>query len=372
MSEFDAVVVGMGAAGLSALVGLSELGLRVIGFDQYPQGHDKGSSHADSRLFRQAYFEGEAYVPILKYCYETWRQWNRLSATELFQELGLHLFADASDSTILAGSEQSALQHQIRVEKIRQSQLSSDDWRQRFALSNFDRCLSEPTGGLLLAEASLNFLAQRAYSLGAQLCYEETVEHQTFSGGQWSVTTSRGRQVRASRRVLCPGAWLPSILPKVPAQVALNAHLWWRLKDFQPRGCWGMDTELGFFYGMPSLDGETVKINVHGEGPRLARAEDASPDACQPLIERVRSFINRYLPQQEPQLVAIKPCLYTHSLGDQFYIEHFPPATLLIGGLSGHGFKFLPAFALAAAQFAKPDVALQTPQVFNLPLFRRP
>ena len=66
MSHYDVIVVGTGGVGSAALFHVARRGLRVLGLDQFPGGHDRGSSHGQTRIIRQAYFEHPDYVPLLR------------------------------------------------------------------------------------------------------------------------------------------------------------------------------------------------------------------------------------------------------------------------------------------------------------------
>ena len=72
MPTYDVVVAGLGGFGSSAAAHLARRGLRVLGLDPRPGAHDEGSSHGGSRIVRQVYFEGAAYVPLLRRTYELW------------------------------------------------------------------------------------------------------------------------------------------------------------------------------------------------------------------------------------------------------------------------------------------------------------
>ena len=70
--HFDVIVIGTGGAGSSALFHAARRGAKVLGLDRFPPAHDRGSSHGQTRLIRQAYFEHPDYVPLLLRAYELW------------------------------------------------------------------------------------------------------------------------------------------------------------------------------------------------------------------------------------------------------------------------------------------------------------
>ena len=62
MSNWDVIVIGLGGVGSAAAYHLAAAGHRVLGLDQYPSVHAMGSSHGQTRIIRQAYFEHPAYT----------------------------------------------------------------------------------------------------------------------------------------------------------------------------------------------------------------------------------------------------------------------------------------------------------------------
>ena len=73
---YDVIVAGLGGMGSAAAYHLAGRGKRVLGLERHTPAHDKGSSHGESRIIRQAYFEDPAYVPLLLRAYELWESWN--------------------------------------------------------------------------------------------------------------------------------------------------------------------------------------------------------------------------------------------------------------------------------------------------------
>src|SRR5258707_11361554 len=92
---FDIMVAGLGANGSSALYHLSKTGKKVVGMDQFTPPHMKGSSHGESRIIRQAYYEDPVYVPLLRTAYECWDEIEQASGEKLFLPTGGLLFGQA-------------------------------------------------------------------------------------------------------------------------------------------------------------------------------------------------------------------------------------------------------------------------------------
>src|SRR4051794_41129049 len=68
----DVIVIGLGGMGSAAAYHLAVRGRRVLGLERFGPAHDRGSSHGDSRVTRQSYFEDPAYVPLLLRAYDLW------------------------------------------------------------------------------------------------------------------------------------------------------------------------------------------------------------------------------------------------------------------------------------------------------------
>ena len=69
---YDVIVAGLGVMGSAAAYRLTARGVRVLGLERHTPAHALGSSHGESRIIRQAYFEDPAYVPLLLRAYELW------------------------------------------------------------------------------------------------------------------------------------------------------------------------------------------------------------------------------------------------------------------------------------------------------------
>lgn len=54
MTTADVAVIGLGAMGSATLYQLARRGVRAIGLDRFDPPHERGSSHGESRITRQA------------------------------------------------------------------------------------------------------------------------------------------------------------------------------------------------------------------------------------------------------------------------------------------------------------------------------
>src|SRR3954452_297166 len=103
MSEYDVIVVGLGAMGSAASYQLARRGQRVLDLDAFQPGHLMGSSHGETRIIRMAYFEHPDYVPLLRRAYALWKHAEVESGAELLRITG-GMFAGPIDGDAVAGS----------------------------------------------------------------------------------------------------------------------------------------------------------------------------------------------------------------------------------------------------------------------------
>src|SRR5918912_1024656 len=87
-TPFDVILVGLGAMGSAAAYHLARQGRKVLGLDQFAPPHAFGSSHGETRIIREAYFEHPIYVPLIQRAYELWAQLERESGRTLFRQTG--------------------------------------------------------------------------------------------------------------------------------------------------------------------------------------------------------------------------------------------------------------------------------------------
>ena len=123
---FDVIVVGLGAMGSATAQHLARRGRRVLGLERFAAGHTRGSSHGESRIIREIYFEHPLYVPIVRRAYELWHELETEVGERLLTITG-GLMIGPKDGTLVSGVLRSADAHGIPHEL-----LSAAEVKQRF------------------------------------------------------------------------------------------------------------------------------------------------------------------------------------------------------------------------------------------------
>jgi len=364
----DTVVVGLGAMGSQALWQLTRRGVPAVGVEQFVPGHDRGSSHGESRIIRTAYVEGAEYVPFVRAAWEQWADLERASGQELLLRTGT-LMAGAPDSEAVSGALTAAAHHFLEHEH-----LPTEQARERFPHHRFapgEEAVVEQEGGVLLPEAAIGAAVRLAQEAGARILTESPVTRIVPDPEQPTVWVG-GTEIRARRVVVAAGSWTTRLLPQLPdlgIRVERRVLGWFPLTGAAAPHTGGQvfarsEDDGTLWFGFPSLDGRTVKIGIHAEAPG-ARFEGAqwgepvdpdagprAPDAADGArLGRLAARLNGVGTVPE----RMSACMYTMTPDEDFLIGHRPelPGLVLAGGFSGHGFKFASAVGAALADLAE-------------------
>jgi len=326
---------------------LARRGRRVLGLEQFARGHARGSSHGESRIIREIYFEHPHYVPLLRRAYELWSELERESGVHLLTTTG-GLMIGPRDGRLVTGVLRSAAEHAIPHEL-----LTAEEVGVRFPafeLRGGEVAVVDPRAGFLDADACVRVHLETSARMGADLRFEERVVSWTSDGESVVVETTRGRY-SARQLVLSAGPWMTALLPDLamPLVVERQVLVWlepsthseWYDAARCPIYIWE-DAEGHMGYGFPRL-AQGVKAAVFHDGDIVADA-NAIPRTVEPFeIQRVRDALRQILPGAATGAFRdAKVCPFTDTPDTHFLIDFHPslPNVLISSPCSGHGFKF--------------------------------
>ncbi len=344
---FDVAVIGLGAMGSAALYHLARRKARVVGFDRFQPGHERGSSHGSTRIIRLGYFEHPSYVPLLRRAYELWRELEAASGRRLMTITGIAEIGHP-ESALVRGTLASSRLHDLPHEVLDAGELMRR--YPAFHLPNDFVGVVQPDGGFLEAEPGVQTHLDLARAAGANIHHNRRVLAVEPGGNGVRIVTDDGA-IDAGTAIVAAGPWIKTLLPDLPVDlhVTRQAVLWTQSQNdalFRPGSfpVFMIETGHGIHYGFPLHGADGVKIAKHHHSGEIVDPETCHRQVTADDEKIVRDVISQYLPAANGKLLNAKTCLYTMSPDEHFVIDRLPgsPQIIAASPCSGHGFKFAP------------------------------
>jgi len=350
MRAYDAIVVGLGAMGSATLYHLALRGQKALGLEQFAAGHHLGSSHGDSRVIREQYFEHALYVPLVQRAYELWRALEESHGRSLMTING-GLMIGPPDGMVVSGTIRSATEYDLPHEIF-----SSDELEARypaFRLADGLVAVLDPHAGYLDPEACNSAHIELARRSGAEAHFEEPVVQWMTDGDGVQVTTPTG-SYRASRLLLSGGAWNSELLRDVKLPLAVERQVAFWLEpdersvsfDKSRFPIYAYEFTPGLIcYGFPRLP-RGVKASIMHGGEIVPSPEEVKRTADESDVAPVRNALRAILPHlADAPARESSVCLFTNTPDHDFIVDFHPryPQVLISSPCSGHGFKFASA-----------------------------
>jgi sarcosine oxidase len=374
--SFDVAVIGLGAMGSAAAWHLARRGLQVIGLDRYAPPHHFGSSHGHSRIIREAYFEGSAYVPLVRRAYTLWAALEAEAGEHLLEICG-GLTIGPADGTLVPGALASARQHGLAHELWTAAEVHARV--PALVVPDGLSAVWEPRAGFIRAEPAVHALLAAARGRGAELVFDTTVSGWRREGEAIRLATA-AQDYDVRHLVVTAGPWMGEVLPlvKLPLTVERAVQCWFRssresvqygparlpvfvIEDADHRRLW---------YGLPD-EGYGVKFARHHSG------DTTTADTVSRLVDDGERTVLRqeaiaWLPGLGEAIDATV-CLYTNTPDLHFVIDRHPddPSIVFASACSGHGFKFAPAVGEALADMVTGVATAVDLSPFRLDRFER-
>ncbi len=340
----EVAVIGAGAFGGWTALYLRELGVNVTLIDQYGPGNARSSSGGETRQLRANYGDNEIYT---RWALEATKRWRSREAewgqTFLLQTGQVQLATEWTRALTETRKTFDRL-------KIAYEILTRDEVVRRypqFDATDVAFAVFTPGTGVLRARESCVAVARNFEKKGGRYIEARVELGRRGERRLLDLQLSTGERIAADRFVFACGPWLGKVFPDVlvnrlrtPRRVVFYygtppGDSQFSYPNFPT---WSMPTG----YGFPSIDGKGFKSapaidNVIVDPDLQERVPTAEE------VTRARAFLTRWFPalKHEP-LVETRVCQYEVSVDSEFFVSPHPALenVWLVGGGSGHGFKF--------------------------------
>lgn len=345
-------VIGVGGTGSAACRHLARAGHRVVGYEQFALGHDRGSSHGESRVIRYAYHD-RLYTEMMGDAYPLWEALQAEAGEELLVRCGGVTFGPAEHP------EMRATEDALRAAGVPCQLLSAAAFAERqpaLRLRPGENALLQSDAGFLRAASCVRAHARLARAEGATIHENAPVAAVRTQRGEVILQMADGAEEAFDRAIVTAGAWMGKLLSALalPLKVTRQQFVYLAPADpaaFSPDRFSVWIDAVTYWYGFPA-DGriEGVKLAWHGQ------SEPWDPDRPERPVdpaerEEAIAYAAERLPLLAPPPLYERACLYTNTPDEDFIIDAAPglPGVLLVSGCSGHGFKFTALLGKIAA-----------------------
>ncbi len=370
--HYDVIVAGLGAMGSATAAHLASRGKSVLGLERWTPGHCYASSHGDSRIIREMYFEHPMYVPLLQRAYELWAELGENVGAQLLHITG-GLMIGPEEGALVTGTLRSAREHSLPYELLSPEEVSRR--HPAFKLRDDLVAVHDPRAGYLDPEACNAGHLDTAARTGTDLRFNEPVLGWNSSADGVTVSTPDGKY-SADHLVLAVGARTLPLLNglSLPLEVERQAVFWMEPKpassiydepalpiyayEYEPRE---------ICYGFPRLP-RGVKASIMHSGEISPDADEVDRSVRDGDEASLRQALAPILPGLSQSPVQGRDvCLFTNTPDHDFIIDFHPdhPRVVISSACSGHGFKF--ASVLGELQA---DLVTQGKSRFDLTPFR--
>lgn len=354
MERTDVAVVGAGVIGSAAARALAARGVPVLLLEQFSLGHDRGSSHGATRIFRLSYPEPD-YVRLAVTAREAWARLQDDAAEELLLTTG----------GLDAGPDAARCAAALAACGVPHSWLGAGEIGERFpgiAARPGERMLFQADAGVLLAGRALAALHRLARRDGADIRAQTPVSAVQPRGDHAVLRTPAG-EISARAVVIAAGGWCAGLLDAAWAR-RLTATVQ-QVSYFTPRPSGTrLPTLIEWvpagpaWYAVPVVKGEGevggppgVKVGAHAPGRAVDPRTGPFPGIDPALADEAARYVRGRLPGVDPAGLAAETCLYTMTPDEDFVVDREGPV-VVGGGGSGHAFKFGPLLGEMLASLA--------------------
>jgi monomeric sarcosine oxidase len=372
----SALVVGGGTMGLASAWALARAGASVTVLERFTHVHEHGSHSGLTRIIRQAYHEGEYYVPLVQRADALWVELGARTGRRVLERTGLLELGPDDDGEFRKSIEACEI-HGVAHTRHAATEIMA---RWPFVVPATWSGCHTPSGGMLRVQQCLDALRDEAQAAGATFHYGAQVREVDVANAR--VTLEDTRTLTADTIVVTAGAWLPTLLPELLPQRLQRLRrvlTWWspaarHVPTLERLPVWCAFDPDGFFYGFPYDNDGIVGLKIARHMTRDPGIDDVpiDPDAVERALrgsdlDPLQAFVDTRMPIAAGPVTAHRTCIYTMTPTSDFVVDRHPASSRIVvaGGFSGHGFKFAPAIGELVAALCS-DEHREPPAAFAL------
>ena len=269
-------------------------GQRVIGIEQFQPGHDRGSSHGESRAIRLGYSESPQYVPLLRRAYAYWRELERLTGETLLMTSGI-LEMGLPGSRLVAGTLKTSEQYGLDYEVLSRAKFSA-------AIPPLNCRKTIPRSGSRMPGSCGPMPSMRCMPAmrppGSASRDECARDNHRAPDRRRATGLDDGRAIEAGSVVVCAGPWASDLVPSLKPTLTLTRAVscWYRPKRpelFKSSALpvFMIDDGRDFFYGFPDFGDIGLKCGSHYGTGQIQHADLARQDASASDENHTRDYL---------------------------------------------------------------------------------
>jgi sarcosine oxidase len=351
--DADIVVVGAGIVGAAVARALAGAFATVVLVEQHELGHDRGSSHGTSRIFRLNYPESR-YVRMALAARDAWGELEREHERQLVRHSGSLDFGPVAHETARALAACGVPYETLGAEEVRE--------RWPLLLEPAETAVFQPDGGIILADRAHEVLVASAAEGGVEVRAHTTVRGLALEPRGVRVLLDDD-ELAARAVVVTAGAWAPGLLDDVGIELSVvptretvvyldrdDAEDLPSVIDYArtPSPGTGGIARVGRAGYALAAPGAGLKAGLHHSGPVADPDDGPVPD------DGVAAWVTTWAASRydgDANVRGVETCLYTNTADEGFVLERH--GRVVIGSAcSGHGFKFAPVVGRTLAALA--------------------
>ncbi len=363
----EVVVIGGGSTGCSIACHVAEQGVKVRLYDQGAVG---AGTTGDSPGIVRAFYHDQTLTNLAGECLHLLRQWDEESGGDCgYNPCGfLTGIPDAAviSSRKIVEANSNAVQPMSMLSPMDASAVMSD-----ISPSELGSVIYEPLGGYCDARGTARYLASRAQRSGARIREGVRIERILMERDEVAGVETADGVVRCRIVVNAAGAWAPQLaascnLP-LPIRVTLQGLATVLVSDdIDASRCGYGERALGF-YMRPHGPKSYLLGSVLASDSRPASPSDrnlpTSPTALERYVGYARARLSRF---DHGRTIGSRFSIFDETPDGNPIVGRDPrvEGLWLAAGLSGHGFKFCPAFGRGIA-----DLIVKGTTAYDFSLF---